>query len=264
MTGYIGNRGAQKVGGEYFFLYGSWQTANNPGHFKGKFNYYVGELGKIHLQQQARFQDLVVANIKADIKRKASTTGRLVQVTADSRNRLIGGTGAHPSALSGAQGAAFGWGVGNTPFLDVSVAKYWRTIEEGSAAVWKRPFAGELRTKDKQPLWGWFGAGAFLAGDRALASGPYSAPDKGSDQGKFRPWYVENKSGQRTFPPREHSRGLLIKHEIAPMHAYLKAWRTVEKDVFLGWEQAWQATFGRGVPNRRERLLATPNLSLPR
>ena len=34
MTGYIGNRGAQKVGGEYFFLYGSWQTANNPGNSK--------------------------------------------------------------------------------------------------------------------------------------------------------------------------------------------------------------------------------------
>ena len=33
-------------------------------------------------------------------------------------------------------------GIGNPRWLDRSQAKYWRTFESGSAAVWKRPFIG--------------------------------------------------------------------------------------------------------------------------
>jgi len=258
---YTGNQGSKKVGGFYGFAYGQWQTKNNPGQFKGTYNTFVGDLGQIHRRQQQQFQDQVVANIKSKILRRGASTGRLVEVTADSRNRLIGGTGANPSALSGGQGAQYGWGVGNPKFLDVSIAKYWRTIEEGSAAVWKHPFVTGpegLQTKSGDPLWGWFGAGAFRGGSGALASGPYTAPQSGLLNGKFRPFYAEKPNGKRAFPKREH--GLIIEHEIAPMHAYLDAWRSVEKDVFKGWEQAWQATFGRGVPGNKERFLNTPNI----
>jgi len=259
-SGYIGDKGAERLGNKYSFAYGSWQVDANPGNFKSLYNSFQHEMIQVHLQQQTQFQDLVVANIKRSIKRKGASTGRLAEVTADPRNRLLKGV------LSGGQGATYGWGVGNTKFLDVSVAKYWRTIEEGSAAVWSHPFVTGiegLRTKGGDPLWGWFGAGATRGGSGALATGPYSAPGKGAG-GKFRPWYMENKSGNRTYPwktgeSHDYVRGLQITHEIAPMDAYLKAWRTVEKDVFKGWEQAWQATFGRGLPNKKELLLNTPN-----
>lgn len=33
-------------------------------------------------------------------------------------------------------------GVGRIDYLNQSTAKYWRTFEEGSAAVWRRPFIG--------------------------------------------------------------------------------------------------------------------------
>lgn len=59
--------------------------------------------------------------------RATASTGRLLQVTASNRNVVVN---------------QYGFGVGVPKFLDGSVAKYWRTFEEGSAAVWKKPFVG--------------------------------------------------------------------------------------------------------------------------
>lgn len=70
---------------------------------------------------------LLMRNRIAFGERASASTGRLLQATADSRNLQV---------------QAFSFGVGIPRFLDGSVAKYWRTFEEGSAAVWKRPFVG--------------------------------------------------------------------------------------------------------------------------
>jgi hypothetical protein len=245
-TGFGGDRGAQKGTG-YMALYGEWNVNSNPGRFKGVFNNFQSEMVKINRARSAEFQDLVVDLIRQRTKRKASSTGRLIQVTADKRNSSF------TNASGGFTPSSLGWFVGITPYLDSSIAKYWRTIEEGSAKVWSRPFTGELRTRDGKPLWGWFGASASVSGARTLAVGPYSAPGKGSG-GKFRPFYAEKPNGKRAFPKRE--RGLMITHEIAPMDAYRDAWAQIGPRAKSDWAVAWKESFGR-VPTQKDRALNT-------
>jgi hypothetical protein len=79
----------------------------------------------------------VLRNIESRITRRPASTGRLLKVTAAPEN---------------AQYDTWNIGVGDEPFLDRSIAKYWRTFEEGSAGLWKRPFIGtQLMPKGKNP-----------------------------------------------------------------------------------------------------------------
>lgn len=60
-------------------------------------------------------------------KRAAASSGRLVAVSVDTRNQYVDN---------------WNVGVGVVDFLNRSTAKYWRTFEEGSLGVWRRPFIG--------------------------------------------------------------------------------------------------------------------------
>jgi hypothetical protein len=146
-------------------------------------------------------QEFVVKNIESKYKRPLVSTGRLAQVTALPGN---------------AYASAFYIGVGNPYFLDKSIAKYWRTIEEGSELTWhKRSFL----TLD---LRGTFGA--TLQGGRA---GPgYSTPRGAGESdhgGKFLPtgkFWKHPETGKRYRMPVFHP-----THEIAPMRAYVLAFQ---------------------------------------
>jgi len=138
----------------------------------------------------------VVENVQGSIIRRGVSTGRLLKVTADPKNIRSG-----PS----------GFNVGVPSFLDQSQAKYWRTLEEGSAEVWprygKRPMIG----RELKGLWG--GTIIGMRGDRALAGAPITR--FGVDRaGKLIP---SNKPGR--------GRSGIIKKEITPQHAYLMAYR---------------------------------------
>lgn len=85
---------------------------------------------RINTQYADVIQAAVVERMQRRIsggKRASASTGRLVNVTASSRNRRV---------------ERFYVGVGLPDYLDKSEAKYWRTFEEGSKGLWKRPFIG--------------------------------------------------------------------------------------------------------------------------
>ena len=124
-------------------------------------------------------QAAVVANIQAGIRRPAASTNRLVSVTAAEQNAT----------------ATFDKiRVGNEAFLNDSVAKYWRTIEEGSAETWRRPFIGTQLYPIGRPPY-------------PVAHG--QRPGIRTFGGDEKPWM----DGIRW----------VVKREIAPMHAYRDA-----------------------------------------
>ena len=134
-------------------------------------------------------------------KRPAVSTGRLFRVTADPKNRYA---------------SAFRIGVGLPHFLDTSQAKYWRTIEEGSARAWKK------RSFTSLELTGIFGATLAGWGAKGPRGGPKFTLPGGARGGKFIPILGENptfgrhKVPLRTFSPRR---------EIEAMDAYGWAFR---------------------------------------
>lgn len=133
------------------------------------------------LAEQA--QANVVSNIQGGIRRRSASTGRLLRVTAAAENRYAD---------------QFGFGVGVLRYLDKSEAKYWRTIEEGSARVWSRPFIGtQLYPKGpgKPPFPVAHGASPGLR--------TYNLDGEG----------VKWMDGSR----------FVVKREIRPMHAYQRA-----------------------------------------
>lgn len=158
--------GGRKIGGQ--FLTGGAQ----------------GQLLAINRQIASELQAEIVANIQDRIKRPAASTNRLVTVTAAPENA----TATFDSVR-----------VGNVDFLDSSVAKYWRTIEEGSAETWYRPFIGtQLYPKGKPTFPVPHGATPGLR--------TYNLDGDGL------PWM----DGRR----------YVVKREIAPMHAYRDAWES--------------------------------------
>lgn len=144
-------------------------------------------------------QSRVIRYTVNNYKRPGVSSGRLEAVTAMDWNRIA---------------SAYYIGIGNIKKLDNSVAKYWRTIEEGSAATWKK------RSFRSLELTGVFGA--TLAGPRR-AGGPFSLPQRNPRvKGKFVPirpdwkgtaWF--GKTPLRPFNPR---------HEIEPKHAYRRVY----------------------------------------
>lgn len=138
-----------------------------------------------------RAQANVLSNMSTSYARPTAVTGRLEKVTADRRNRVYSDQG---------------FGVGVVRFLDRSQAKYWRTIEEGSKKVWgergKSMIGMEIRGKFGGAMVGWRESSW---GRRPVAGAPW-----GVSGGLFAP------IGK--MPP------MVIKKEIDPMHAYLRAY----------------------------------------
>lgn len=151
-----------------------------------------------------RVQDDVVAELKAGTKRKSVSTGRLIAATASPENIFA---------------SAQVWGVGVPSFLDRSQAKYWRTIDEGSAAVWSHPFVGMTFYVNRRRAWG--GSIAGMNSNGAVAGAPWSRSGAGRDD-KFNPLSnaiaesVISKNGKR---PRWLST-VTIKNEIEAQNYY--------------------------------------------
>ncbi len=169
---------------------------------QGQFTSYQQQAKDEHTRDAKTLQELVVAMQKARIKRPKVSTGRLSRVTDDSRNRVVNVDGFY---------------VGIESHLAKSDAKYWRTIEFGSAEVWKRPFVG-------MPLLGTWGASISGWGENRWGTVPHAGPTythagKASG-GKFRPF------GKRAAKKMAATGKIpTVGQEIAPMHAYRDAWR---------------------------------------
>lgn len=141
-------------------------------------------------------QASVVSNIQSRIKRRRVSTNRLVRVTASPDNRF-----ADP----------FGLGVGVEGFLNKSEAKYWRTIEEGSAVTWADTPGGRAGMIGLE-LHGHFGGtlGKWNNGP----SGPWISATA--------PWNVP---GGMFQPDHRMPYVTEVQHEIRPMYAYRDAYK---------------------------------------
>ena len=165
---------------------------------EGKFN----SDGQKYLRDKNKLiAEVVQSNVSrymenTGFKRPSVSTGRLMRATADKQN---------------IQSTPFRIRVGIPSFLDHSQAKYWRTIESGSASAWKkRPFTS-------LELVGYFGGTLSRWGIKGPHGGkPFTLPG-GATGGKFIPVLGENPTfGRRKIPLRPFS----PLHEIEPMHAY--------------------------------------------
>lgn len=151
----------------------------------------------ISIQQQvARFID-------ANIIRQKVKSGRLVNATLHPKN------------------ATFGYdhvGVGNEDYLNKSIAKYWRTIEEGSAATWtKRSFL----SLELQGIWGlnvregrWNTSAAGNEWSSLGGTAEKSRGHTGARQEMYQP-LRRGRHGRPSGLPIFHP-----GHEIRPMRAY--------------------------------------------
>lgn len=151
--------------------------------------------------------------------RAGVSTGRLLRVTADKRNVFSD---------------QWSIGVGRPDWLDNSVARYWRTFEEGSAAVWKHPFVGtQLRGMFGGTIIGYAHTRTPGPQPQPLAGGPW-----GARGGKLR-WYW-------SMPLNENFR---VKREIQPAHIYRDVGREAHLDEY-GVQNAiklFDSVFGAGL-----------------
>lgn len=185
----------QHYAGKFGFLYVYATTKNNGRGAMGRYTEWIHHQRQENQSMAEQYQRYVVKNMRAGIRRPKVSTGRLLRVTGSTGN--IG----HSDDW---------WGVGNAMYLDRSQAKYWRTIEEGSARAWKRSFIGD-------PLVGVFGE-TMLDGRRA---GPPFTRAGANRAGKFRPYprairYDIVASGAKIARVKQH---------IKPMNAYRNAWK---------------------------------------
>lgn len=145
------------------------------------------EIGELLRAQVARR----ISNHVMTGPRASASSGRLVAVTA-------GGGNQHIDQRVG----SFSVAVGVTSYLEKSTARYWRTFEEGSAAVWKRPFIG---TQLVAQYYGGFGRGVPSPHGTSLLTAKGKIAFKGADD-RF-----------------------VVKREIAPAHVY----RDVQAEAHL-------------------------------
>lgn len=163
----------------------------------------------------------VARTIESNVKRPTVSSGRLISVTLDRQNAFA---------------SPFNAGVGNIDFLNRSNAKYWRFIEEGSAAAW-----GAGRFTSLQ-LVGFFGATLQGSGRAGPA---YSLPNNTSPRGVFHP-VTRRKNGIAYFrtkgdQPDIRLRPFSPRHEVQGMHAYRAVYESG------GMAQTWVAEYRRLV-----------------
>ena len=142
----------------------------------------------------------VVENMSESFLRPRASTGRLLRVTASPRNRIAD---------------QFGFGVGVTDYLDRSEAKYWRTIEEGSAVAWADSPGGRS-SMIGMTMRGKFGGSIVGWRESSWGPRPVAGPKWNAMGGTF--------NAMRKLPE------VTITQEIRPMHAYAEAYR--EDGVF--------------------------------
>lgn len=178
------------------------KALRNAGHFTSA-SVTAQRQRNIRLAEALRGQ--VVRRMENHInfgKRAGVSTHRLVRVTADARNSY-----------------ADQWnvGVGRPDYLNRSIAKYWRTFEEGSAAVWSHPFAGtQLRGMFGGSIIGYAHTRTPGPQPQPLAGGPWNAPG-----GKLR-WYW-------SMPLNDNFR---VRHEIQGAHIYKQVGEEAHLDEY--------------------------------
>jgi len=203
-------------------LFVVFQTAGNPGLLrltKGGpvvFTQYQAEMTRANRSWLDELRQATLDNQRDRFKRPSVSTGRLLKVTADPRNYIFDQTN-----------QTFGFSFGIPRYLNASIAKYWRTIEEGSGRVWKHPF-------------------------------------KGTQIAIFDPSFPSTKirTVTKKSKARIKARGLpkvLVGHEIAPQNAYADAWREhVTSQRFI---DVWKTAFSGGVvPSRSLQLFDAPEV----
>lgn len=192
---------------------------------RGRYTSAQDQLYRQNKELAQTLQYQVARRMKNDLKRPGVSTGRLVRVTMDPKNRVSD---------------RFFMGVGNEAFLNTSIAKYWRTIEEGSAATWtKRSFT----SLPLQGLWG-----TNLSGFAQGPSGPWVtvAPpygDGGRGQEMYQPFRVGRGGGPSPLPV------FTPKHEIEPQYAYRRVAESpdLNRRLLLQATQFWNRILGAGI-----------------
>ena len=194
-------------GAEFGAISGYFHVMRNLGrNAQGRFTSFQTVGKDLNRRAAEDLQELVVAKMGQRYKRPGVSTGRLRDATAAAGNRRSGLDYAY---------------VGIEDHLAKSQAKYWRTIEFGSAEVWSHPFVGTR-------LLGWFGEsiGGFYEnrwGTVPFGDEPFTRPGEGSG-GKFRPYNRATAVALKGSGVRS-GRGT-VRHEIEPVHAYRDAWRS--------------------------------------
>lgn len=184
-------------------------TYAQPGSFaKGgspEFRRALRDANRVMAREQ---QALVVETLDASIQRRAVSSKRLRSVTGDPRN---------------VESDEFHYAVGREDFLDQSIAKYWRQIEEGYAGHVGRELYG---------FWG--GTIGRINGDRVYAGRPWSrhSPRRSDmfipatgfrQQGQFARYGADVEEGVRSAP--NFARRTTIKNPIEAHHYYRDAFR---------------------------------------
>lgn len=179
------------------------------GQFKSVF---LAKLAEVNfLEQNERMakelQAEAVKTLKKGTLRPKVQTGRLARATAAPENR-------YADKLT--------WGVGLPDWLDQSEAKYWRTIDEGSATVWKHKFAGTFYYVNKSKA---FGRSLGGYGDNFSLAGPKYERAGAGVGGILRPMvraHAEEIIANNGVAPRWLGKVYITK-EIAPQDYYNKA-----------------------------------------
>ena len=191
----------------------------------GRFTSAQSELYAQNRELAQILQYQVGRRIQNDLKRPGVSTGRLLRVTMDPQNRTSD---------------RYFMGVGREDFLNRSIAKYWRTIEEGSAATWTK------RSFTSLPLQGFWGTnlGGFVNGP----SGPWVTVNRpygngGRGQEMYQPFRVGRggkPSGLPVFTPG---------HEIEPQHAYRRVADSpdLNRRLLLHANQFWNRILQRRI-----------------
>lgn len=161
----------------------------------------------------------VVAHIEESITRRSVSTGRLAKVTAAPENRYAD---------------QFGFGVGVVKYLDNSIAKYWRSFEEGSAKAWSDTPGGRSSMVGMQ-LRGKFG-GSITGWKDTRTPGPQPQPLAG------KPWGAQG-GKLRWYWNMPENPNFTVKHDYPGRHAYLRTYQ--EGGIFTDKPQRIIADFLR-------------------
>ena len=179
-------------------------SVKTPGRARDKGGRYTAESYKEIVRANRAMAEKVQAYAVQNLvqnpwKRPAAHTGRLERVTADPQNRWVAADGT-------------GWAVGVTSFLDDSIAKYWRTIEEGSAVTWSRGGMRGMR------IYGNWGSGI---------SGWYVSPSWGTQPNAVGPWRGHGAKLRGVNHEVAEARGMnyaVVQNEIEGIGYYERAW----------------------------------------
>ena len=199
---------------------------------RGRFTTFQRELIPLNRALSVELQEQVAGYIEGNIKRPAVSTGRLVDATINPKNRVDDYSNISRWAVL----------VGRPQWLDESPAKYWRTIEEGSAEVY-RGGRGMVGLEIGPGKWGESIVGMYANawGAQPLAGPPWTKFGV-NREGKLRPF---SKKIARAKGLRPNT----VKREIAPMNAYGTVWTTGRWP--RRFDEAWRWALDRALFTQR-------------